>query len=169
MQLEEELVLRRAEIENLQAQLRGSDSSLQQPNDSDTAPGSDTQPETLLLREKLLSVGQEHYKESSELKEMYETALTARQQEIDSLKAVVDRQNKEISEMKQKVQQATKENMEMMDTWKVCYILFNPIQTNKELFTFLNAKNSKTGFTFLNLKISCLNTVLCKSLSIAEK
>lgn len=150
MQLEEELVLRRAEIENLQAQLRGSDSSSQQPNDSDATPGSDIQPETLLLREKLLSVGQEHYKESSELKEMYETTLTARQQEIDSLKAVVDRRNQEISEVKQKVQHATKENMEMMDTWKVfCYILFNPIQTNKELFTFLNAKNSKSVFSFL--------------------
>lgn len=119
MQLEEELALRRAEIKSLQAQLGGSDSSVQQPNDGDPAPGSDTQPETLLLREKLLTVGQDHCKESSELKDMYETTLTARQQEIDSLKAVVETQNQEIGEMKQKVQQATKENMEMMDTWKV--------------------------------------------------
>uniref|UniRef100_A0A3Q3J9E3 CAP-Gly domain-containing protein n=1 Tax=Monopterus albus TaxID=43700 RepID=A0A3Q3J9E3_MONAL len=115
MQLEEELTLRRAEIKNLQAQLR---ESSQQASISDTAPGSDTQPETLLLREQLLSVGHEHYKENSELKEKYESVLAANQQEIDSLKAVVDRQNQEISEMKQKVQQATKENMEMMDTWK---------------------------------------------------
>lgn len=128
MQLEEELSLRRAEIASLQVQLRGSDSSSQQANDSDAAPGSDTKPETLLLREQLLSAGREHYKESSELKEKYETALSASQQEVDSLKAVVDKQNQEISEMKQKVQQATKENMEMMDTWKVfCYVLFNPV------------------------------------------
>lgn len=135
MQLEEELTLRRAEIDNLQAQLRGSGSSVQQPNDSDIAPGSETKPETLLLREQLLSVGQEHYRESSELKEKYETALAASQQEIDSLKAVVDRQNQEINEMKQKVQQATKENMEIMDTWKVsCYILINTIHTIQRPF-----------------------------------
>ncbi|XP_040006110.1 CAP-Gly domain-containing linker protein 2 isoform X1 [Xiphias gladius] len=118
MQLEEELTLRRAEIKNLQAQLRGSDPGPQQANDGDAAAGSDAQPETLLLREQLLSAGREHYKESSELKEKYETALAASQQEIDALKAVVDKQNQEISEMKQKVQHATKENMEMMDTWK---------------------------------------------------
>ncbi|GAA6233528.1 CAP-Gly domain-containing linker protein 2-like [Lates japonicus] len=118
MQLEEELTLRRAEIKNLQAHLKGSDPSSQQTNDSDAAPGSDAKPETVLLREQLLSAGREHYKESSELKEKYETALAASQQEIDSLKAVVDKQNQEINESKQKVQQATKENMEMMDTWK---------------------------------------------------
>ncbi|XP_076606271.1 CAP-Gly domain-containing linker protein 2 isoform X2 [Chaetodon auriga] len=110
MQLEEELSLRRAEIKNLQAQLRGSDASSQQADDGEAALGSDAQPETLPLRE--------HYKESSELKEKYETALAASQQEVDSLKAVVDNKNQEISEMKQKVQHATKENMEMMDTWK---------------------------------------------------
>ncbi|XP_071362110.1 CAP-Gly domain-containing linker protein 2 isoform X1 [Trachinotus anak] len=120
MQLEEELTLRRAEIKNLQAQLRASDSSSQQgaAADGDTAEGSDAQPETQLLREQLLTAGREHYKESSELKEKYETALAASQQEIDSLKAVVEKQTQEINEMKQKVQQATKENMEMMDTWK---------------------------------------------------
>uniref|UniRef100_A0A8C4HA98 CAP-Gly domain-containing protein n=1 Tax=Dicentrarchus labrax TaxID=13489 RepID=A0A8C4HA98_DICLA len=103
MQLENELSSRRAEIENLQAQLRGSDRSSQQ---------------TLLLREQLVSAGREHYKENSELKEKYETAIAASQQEVDALKAVVDNKNQEIGEMKQKVQQATKENMEMMDTWK---------------------------------------------------
>ncbi|XP_022594553.1 CAP-Gly domain-containing linker protein 2 [Seriola dumerili] len=118
MQLEEELTLRRAEIKNLQAQLRGPDSSSQQADDGDAVPGSDAQPETQLLREQLLSAGREHFKESSELKEKYETALAASQQEIDSLKALVDKQNQEISEMKQKAQQASKENMEMMDTWK---------------------------------------------------
>ncbi|XP_067464938.1 CAP-Gly domain-containing linker protein 2 isoform X4 [Thunnus thynnus] len=118
MQLEEELSLSRAEIASLQVQLRVPDSSSQQANDSDATPGSDIKPETLLLREQLLSAGREHYKESSELKEKYETALSASQQEVESLKVVVDKQNQEISELKQKIQQATKENMEMMDTWK---------------------------------------------------
>ncbi|XP_073336138.1 CAP-Gly domain-containing linker protein 2 isoform X2 [Pagrus major] len=97
MQLETELSLRRAEIEKLQAQLRGSDASSQQANDSEAVAGSDTKPETLL-------------KESSELKE--------NQQEVEALKALLDNKNQEISEMKQKLQQATKENMEMMDSWK---------------------------------------------------
>uniref|UniRef100_A0A673B4V4 CAP-Gly domain-containing protein n=1 Tax=Sphaeramia orbicularis TaxID=375764 RepID=A0A673B4V4_9TELE len=114
MQLEEELSLRRAEIENLQAQLRGPDSH--QANDSEAAPAAQT--ETVLLREQLLTVGREHYKESSELKEKYEAALAASQQEMESMKVVVEKQNQEISEMKQKVQQANKENMEMMDSWK---------------------------------------------------
>ncbi|KAL3970631.1 hypothetical protein ACER0C_026150 [Sarotherodon galilaeus] len=118
MQLEEELSLRRAEIENLQVQLKGADASWQKADRVDAAQGSDAQPETLLLREQLLSAGREHYKESSELREKYETALAASQQEVDSLKAVVEKQNVEINEMKQKVQQATKENVEMMDTWK---------------------------------------------------
>lgn len=170
MQLEEELTLRRAEIKNLQAQLRGSDPGPQQATDGDAAAGSDAQPETLLLREQLLSAGREHYKESSELKEKYETALAASQQEIDALKAVVDKQNQEISEMKQKVQHATKENMEMMDTWKVlCCIHFNPTQTvqrtsaravglisvalSDELEKFLKADSSEIEFTFSNLTV----------------
>lgn len=123
VQLEEELSLRRAEIENLQAQLRGSDTSLQRATSEP-----DTQPETLVAHDQLVSAGREHFKEGGELKEKYEAALAASQQEVNSLKAVVDNKNQEISEMKQKVQQATKENMEMMDTWKVlCFILFNPI------------------------------------------
>ncbi|KAI3373997.1 hypothetical protein L3Q82_022563, partial [Scortum barcoo] len=111
MQLEEELSLRRAEIENLHARLGGSDGGSQQAGEGEAAPGGDAQPETLILRE-------QHYKESSQLKEKYEAALATRQQEVDSLKAAVESKNQEISEMKQKVQQATKENMEMMDTWK---------------------------------------------------
>uniref|UniRef100_A0A3Q1FCF1 CAP-GLY domain containing linker protein 2 n=1 Tax=Acanthochromis polyacanthus TaxID=80966 RepID=A0A3Q1FCF1_9TELE len=118
VQLEEELGLRRAEIEELQAQLRGADGGSQKAGDGEATPGSDAQPETLLLREQLLSAGREHVKESSELKEKYEAELAAAQQEINSLKAVVEKQNLEISETKQKVQQANKENMEMMDTWK---------------------------------------------------
>ncbi|KAF1378275.1 hypothetical protein PFLUV_G00188860 [Perca fluviatilis] len=119
MLLEEELRLRRAEMENLQAKLRGSDTSSQQATDSDDAPWSDTQPEALALRTQLVMAGREHHKESSELKEKYEAALAASQQEIDSLKAVVEDKRQEVSRMKQKVQQANKENMEMMDTWKV--------------------------------------------------
>lgn len=117
MQLEQELALRRAEIKNLQAQLGGSDPSLQ-PSASDGATGPDAEPGTLLTRE------HEDYRESGQSNEKYEAALAASQQEIDSLRAVVDRQNQEISEMKQKVQQATKENMEMMDTWKVLIYVF---------------------------------------------
>uniref|UniRef100_A0A3P8VVP2 CAP-Gly domain containing linker protein 2 n=1 Tax=Cynoglossus semilaevis TaxID=244447 RepID=A0A3P8VVP2_CYNSE len=116
MQLEEELATRRAEIKNLRAQLTGSDTSSQQPGDVCanvvTALGSeDLQTETLPLRE-------QHFKECSELKERYETALAGSQQEIESLKATAEKQTQEISELKQKVQQANKENMEMMDTWK---------------------------------------------------
>ncbi|XP_032389768.1 CAP-Gly domain-containing linker protein 2 isoform X6 [Etheostoma spectabile] len=119
MLLEEELSLRRAEMENLQAKLRGSETSSQQTTDSDDAPGCDTQPEALALRTQLVLAGREHHKESSELKERYKAALAASQQEIDSLKTVVEDKSQEVSRMKQKVQQANKENMEMMDTWKV--------------------------------------------------
>ncbi|KAM8742222.1 CAP-Gly domain-containing linker protein 2 isoform 1-T1 [Acanthopagrus schlegelii] len=97
MQLETELSLRRAEVEKLQAQLRGSDAGSQQDVDSEAAAGSDTKPETLL-------------KEGGELKE--------NQQEVESLKALLDNKNQEISDMKQKLQQAAKENIEMMDSWK---------------------------------------------------
>uniref|UniRef100_A0A7N8XQE0 CAP-GLY domain containing linker protein 2 n=1 Tax=Mastacembelus armatus TaxID=205130 RepID=A0A7N8XQE0_9TELE len=134
MQLEEELTLRRAEIENLQQATVG-----------DTAPESDTQPETLLLREQLLTAGREHYKESSELKEKYEKALAANQQEIDSLKTVVDKQNQEISEMKQKVQQATKENMEMMDSWKAKFdtLVSDHQRSLEDLKTSLSSDHTK--------------------------
>lgn len=112
MQLEEELRLRRAEIQTLQT-LQG------QPRSPDpTAPGS--QPTSALL-----PAGSEHTNESGALKEKYEAALAACQQEIDSLKAVVDKQNQEICEMKQKAQQATRENMEMMDTWKVVLLFIH--------------------------------------------
>lgn len=114
VQLEEELSLRRADIENLQAQLRGADASSQR---ADGASGPEAQLETLV-----------HFKESSERQDKYEAALAASRQEVDSLKAVVDNKNQEISEMKQKVQQATKENMDMMDTWKVlCFTLWTHV------------------------------------------
>lgn len=103
IQLEEELTLQKTELENLQAKLRGSDMSSQQAG---------IQLETPVLHEQPVI-------DSDRLKEKYETALTSSQQEVYSLKAVVDSKNQEIIEMKQKVQQATKENMEMMDSWKV--------------------------------------------------
>lgn len=115
MQLEEQLGLRRVEIENLQAQLGRPDSH--RTTDGEAAPVA--QMETVLLREQLLTAGREHYKESSELKEKYEAALAASQRESESLKAALEKQSQEISETKQKVQQANKENMEMMDSWKV--------------------------------------------------
>uniref|UniRef100_A0A3P9JER6 CAP-GLY domain containing linker protein 2 n=1 Tax=Oryzias latipes TaxID=8090 RepID=A0A3P9JER6_ORYLA len=50
--------------------------------------------------------------------EEHAAALRASRQEAETLKAVVEKQNLEISEMKLKVQQATKENVEMMESWK---------------------------------------------------
>ncbi|CAN9501069.1 unnamed protein product [Ophioblennius macclurei] len=47
-----------------------------------------------------------------------EAALAAGRREAESMKALVEKQKQEISELKLKVQQATKENVEMMDTWK---------------------------------------------------
>ncbi|XP_061596270.1 CAP-Gly domain-containing linker protein 2 isoform X2 [Cololabis saira] len=110
VQLEEELGLRRAEIEDLQAKLRRADGG--------AAPGAGAPPETPLLREGLVSADHETASESCELRGKYEAALAAGQQEVESLKALVDKQNLEISEMKQKVQQGSKESMEMMDGWK---------------------------------------------------
>lgn len=86
MQLEEELRLRKEEIQNLRA--------LQPPLSEQT-------------------------EESGEDGGRSEAALAASRQEVESLKATVDSKNQEISEMKQKIQQASKENVEMMDTWKV--------------------------------------------------
>uniref|UniRef100_A0A4W5LND1 CAP-Gly domain containing linker protein 2 n=1 Tax=Hucho hucho TaxID=62062 RepID=A0A4W5LND1_9TELE len=113
MQLEDELALRRAEIEELQVRLRDA------AKDGDSTQGPVAQSETLLLREQLLTAGREHHKESSQLREKYEAAVATGQEETDKLKATVDKQSQEIIELKQRVQQATTENMEMMDNWKV--------------------------------------------------
>nr|XP_046162193.1 CAP-Gly domain-containing linker protein 2-like isoform X4 [Oncorhynchus gorbuscha] len=113
MQLEDELALRRAEIEELQVRLRDAD------KDGDSTQGPVAQSETILLREQLLTAGREHHKESSQLREKYEAAVATGQEETDKLKATVDKQSQEIIELKQKVQQASTENMEMMDNWKV--------------------------------------------------
>ncbi|XP_031681806.1 CAP-Gly domain-containing linker protein 2-like [Oncorhynchus kisutch] len=113
MQLEDELALRRAEIEELQVRLRDA------AKDGDSTQGPVAQSETILLREQLLTAGREHHKESSQLREKYEAAVATGQKETDKLKATVDKQSQEIIELKQKVQQASTENMEMMDNWKV--------------------------------------------------
>ncbi|XP_077402252.1 CAP-Gly domain-containing linker protein 2 isoform X2 [Vanacampus margaritifer] len=45
-------------------------------------------------------------------------ALAASRQEAEAQKLLVEKQNQEICDLKLKVQQATKENMDMMDAWK---------------------------------------------------
>lgn len=108
VQLEEELRLRGAEIQNLQARLRGSGA---RPEAQAEAAG----------WEQLGSANREQTKESGG--ETYEVVLEVSRQEVESLKATVDSKNQEISEMKQRIQQASKENVEMMDTWKVSALL----------------------------------------------
>lgn len=105
MLLEEELGLRKAEIQNLQARLGGADALEPPPTDAQA--------------ESVSPASREQMKESGELGEKYETA----QREVESLKAMVDSKNQEISEMKQKIQRASKENIETMDTWKVSALL----------------------------------------------
>ncbi|KAM8899083.1 CAP-Gly domain-containing linker protein 2 isoform 2-T2 [Spinachia spinachia] len=110
VQLEQELSLRRAEMENLQAKLRGPDAGSQgggEHGDGEARPETPAPP-----------AGREHHEESGELKEEYEAVLAASRQEVDSVKAELEKRSQEVGEMKQKVQQATKENVEMMDTWK---------------------------------------------------
>ncbi|XP_048873542.1 CAP-Gly domain-containing linker protein 2 isoform X2 [Brienomyrus brachyistius] len=112
MQLEEELALRRAEIQELQARL--GNPSLVDGGD----PGSGLHTEALLLREQLMTAGLEHHKESSQLREKYESSLSASHREAERLRVTMDKQTQEISDLRQKLQQATRENMEMMDSWK---------------------------------------------------
>lgn len=100
MQLEEELRLRRVEIEDLRAKVRGMDGT---SSNGVVAPN---QPEGHALQEAANG-------------ETEEETLASCRQEVESLKAALDIKSQEISDLKQKVQQATKENMEMMDTWKV--------------------------------------------------
>ncbi|XP_014053333.2 CAP-Gly domain-containing linker protein 2 isoform X5 [Salmo salar] len=144
MQLEEELALRQAEIEELQVQLRDPDSHPNTAEDGYTIQGLVAQSETFLLREQLLTAGREHHKESSQLREKYEAAVAAGQEETNRLKATVDKQSQEIIDLKQRVQQATTENMEMMDNWKVRLdTLVNDHQRSLEdLKTSLSSQNS---------------------------
>ncbi|MGH0138106.1 UNVERIFIED_CONTAM: hypothetical protein FKN15_001421 [Acipenser sinensis] len=112
MQLEEELALRKSEIEELQQRLRSPN-----PDEAvDPSPGLHT--EAFLLREQLLTVSRERHKESSELREKYEAALSSQQRDVNRLKTTMEKQAQEILDLKHKLQQANKENMGMMDSWK---------------------------------------------------
>ncbi|XP_041947705.1 CAP-Gly domain-containing linker protein 2 isoform X3 [Alosa sapidissima] len=122
-QLEEELALRKAEVEELRARLQRSGEEASglagtEVSSSLSDGGAGLSTEALVLREQLLSAGREHREESSQLRERYEVALTASQREAERLKATGERQAQEIAELRQRLQQATRENMDMMDGWK---------------------------------------------------
>uniref|UniRef100_A0A3B4B1N1 CAP-Gly domain-containing protein n=1 Tax=Periophthalmus magnuspinnatus TaxID=409849 RepID=A0A3B4B1N1_9GOBI len=89
MQLEKELGLKKAELERAQAQLRGPN---QEPRDQE---------------------------EPSDQGEQRASSPRTDTQELANLRGLVARQNQELSDLKQKIQQVNKENMDMMDTWKV--------------------------------------------------
>ncbi|XP_054703155.1 CAP-Gly domain-containing linker protein 2 isoform X2 [Grus americana] len=112
LQLEEELSLRRSEVDELRQCLRSS----HQAETPEHNLG--LQSEALRLRDQLLSANKEHQKESSQLKEKYEKTLKKYQQEMEKLKAVNEKYAQEIVDLKHKVQQATNENMGLMDNWK---------------------------------------------------
>ncbi|KAL7987011.1 hypothetical protein Chor_005930 [Crotalus horridus] len=112
LQLEEELTLRQSEVEELRQCLKNS----HQPESPDHSLGLQT--ETLRLRDQLFSANKEHQKESTQLKEKYERTLKKHQQEVEKLKALNEKYSQEIVDLKQKVQQATNENMGLMDNWK---------------------------------------------------
>ncbi|OPJ78791.1 CAP-Gly domain-containing linker protein 2 [Patagioenas fasciata monilis] len=112
LQLEEELSLRRSEVDELRQCLRSS----HQAEIPEQNLG--LQSEALRLRDQLLSANKEHQKESSQLKEKYEKTLKKYQQEMEKLKAVNEKYSQEIVDLKHKVQQATNENMGLMDNWK---------------------------------------------------
>uniref|UniRef100_A0A8C0H6A2 CAP-Gly domain containing linker protein 2 n=1 Tax=Chelonoidis abingdonii TaxID=106734 RepID=A0A8C0H6A2_CHEAB len=112
LQLEEELSVWRGEVEELRQCLRNS----HQAETPEHKLG--LQSEALRLRDQLLSASKEHQKESSQLKEKYEKTLKKHQQEIEKLKAVNEKYSQEIVDLKHKVQQATNENMGLMDNWK---------------------------------------------------
>ncbi|XP_069647579.1 CAP-Gly domain-containing linker protein 2 isoform X2 [Haliaeetus albicilla] len=112
LQLEEELSLRRSEVDELRQCLRSS----HQAETPEHNLG--LQSEALRLRDQLLSANKEHQKESSQLKEKYEKTLKKYQQEMEKLKSVNEKYSQEIIDLKHKVQQATNENMGLMDNWK---------------------------------------------------
>ena len=109
LHLEEDLSLRREEIEELQQCLLHSGPP---PADHPEAA------ETLRLRERLLSASKERQRESGLLRDKYEKALRAYQAEVDKLRAANEKYAQEVVDLKAKVQQATSENMGLMDNWK---------------------------------------------------
>ncbi|XP_063258475.1 CAP-Gly domain-containing linker protein 2 isoform X2 [Prinia subflava] len=112
LQLEEELSLRRSEVDELRQCLQSAHPA------GSPEHGLGLQSEALRLRDQLLSANKEHQKESSQLKERYEKTLKKYQQEMEKLKAVNEKYAQEIVDLKEKVQQATNENMGLMDNWK---------------------------------------------------
>ncbi|OCT92333.1 CAP-Gly domain-containing linker protein 2 isoform X2 [Xenopus laevis] len=111
-QLEEELNLRRNEIEDLHHCLLNSSQSEIPENNLGL------QTEALRLRDKLLSASKEHHKESSQQRDTYEKSIKKYQQEVEKLKSSNEKHVQEIVELKKKLEQATKENIGMMDSWK---------------------------------------------------
>ncbi|XP_035313064.1 CAP-Gly domain-containing linker protein 2 isoform X1 [Cricetulus griseus] len=109
LQLEEELSLRRGEIEELQQCLLQSGPP---PQDHPEAA------ETLRLRERLLSASKEHQRDSTLLQDKYEKMLKTYQAEVEKLRAANEKYAQEVADLKAKVQQATSENMGLMDNWK---------------------------------------------------
>ncbi|XP_030919645.1 CAP-Gly domain-containing linker protein 2 isoform X1 [Geospiza fortis] len=112
LQLEEELSLRRSEVDELRQCLQSS----QQAESPEHSLGLHS--EALRLRDQLLSANKEHQKESSQLKEKYEKTLKKYQQEMEKLKSVNEKYSQKIVNLKHKLQQATNENMGLMDNWK---------------------------------------------------
>ncbi|XP_025066404.1 CAP-Gly domain-containing linker protein 2 isoform X3 [Alligator sinensis] len=112
LQLEEELSLRHSEVEELRQCLKNSHQA------ETPEPNLGLHSEALRLRDQLLSANKEHQKESSQLKERYEKTLKKYQQEMEKLKATNEKYSQEIVDLKHKVQQATNENMGLMDNWK---------------------------------------------------
>ncbi|XP_071621047.1 CAP-Gly domain-containing linker protein 2 isoform X2 [Heliangelus exortis] len=112
LELEEELSLRCSEVDELRQCLRSSHQA--EPPEQNLG----FQSEALRLRDQLLSATKEHQKESSQLKEKYEKTLKKYQQEMEKLKALNEKYAQEIVDLKHKVQQATNENMGLMDNWK---------------------------------------------------
>ncbi|XP_027034500.2 CAP-Gly domain-containing linker protein 2 isoform X1 [Tachysurus fulvidraco] len=108
MLLEEELTLCKAEVDELQARLRRASSSVE---GGDVISSS----EAVVLRERLEYARRE---ENSQLRERYEAMLSTSRQETERFKATTERQTTEIAKLRQRLQQATRENMEMMDSWK---------------------------------------------------
>ncbi|XP_078535562.1 CAP-Gly domain-containing linker protein 2 isoform X3 [Lissotriton helveticus] len=112
VQLEEELSLRRVEIEDLQQCLRNTNlSEIPEHNLG-------LQTEALRLRDQLLSVSKDHQSEVVQQREKYENTLKKQQQDLDKLRATNEKYTQEITELKKKLEQATTENMGMMDNWK---------------------------------------------------
>ncbi|KAM4820683.1 CAP-Gly domain-containing linker protein 2 isoform 1-T2 [Thomomys bottae] len=104
MQLEEELSLRRGEIQELQQCLLRSG-----------PPPSDLPEAAEALR---LLASRERQQEGSALRDRYEEALKAHQAEADKLRAANEKYAQEVADLKAKVRQATHENMGLMDNWK---------------------------------------------------